>query len=209
MLFSPEKRLYSKYFDSSPCYSSLLMCEHLSTHLPDLLNSRALEEFLVPFIKGGVLFLDIRLKEFRDSNIVPSVTTMPGSNSYQATAKGHLRDERYISDSRLVADEPLLLREHAVEDAEHTLDLVLVALNRAGHLFGVVEREPAHLAEVRALAGRLEVEPLELTVVFVGARRDRDLALLVVLVDDVLDYSVGLPVTATRGQKVELDIRAP
>ena len=58
--------------------------------------------------------------------------------------------------------------------------------DRAGHLFGVVEREPADLAEVRALAGCLEVEPLELGVVLVGAGRDGELALLVVPIDDVL-----------------------
>ena len=62
-------------------------------------------------------------------------------------------------------------------------------LDRAGHLFGAVEREPADLAEVRALAGCLEVEPLELGVVLVGAGRDGELALLVVPVDDVLEIA--------------------
>ena len=182
--------------DSSPCYSSLLLRE-LSTLLPDLLDSRALEELLVPLIKGGILLLDVDIlfKIFRDSGVIPSVaTTMSTSSPYQATAQGHLRDKGDVSDSESVADEPLLLHKHAIEDAEHTLDLVLVALDRAGHLFGVGGHEPADLAEVRALAGCLEVEPLELGVVLVGAGRDGNFVLLVVLVDNVLNYGVRLPV---------------
>ena len=161
---------------------------------------------MVPLVKGGVLLLDVDIrKEVGDSSVVPSATIMSGSSSYKATAKCHLRDEGDVSDSRPAADEPLLFRKHAVEDAEHTLDLVHIALDRAGQLFRMVDREPAGLAEVRALAGRLEVKPLELSVVLVGARRDGDLVLVVVLVDDVLDYSVRLPVT--RGQEIELDMR--
>ena len=46
-------------------------------------------------------------------------------------------DERDVRDRALAADEPArgLLREHAVEHAEHALRLLLVALDRARDLF--------------------------------------------------------------------------
>ena len=163
-------------------------------------------ELLVPLVKGGPLLLnvDICRKELVDGSEIPSATTTSGPSSCRAIAKGHLRYEGDINDGGLVADEPLLLREHAVEDAKHALDLVPITLDRGGHLFGVEGYEPAGLAEQRALARRLEVEPLELSVVLIGAGRDGDLAFLVVSVDDVLDYGVRLPIT--RFQKIELDI---
>ena len=85
----------------------------------------------------------------------------------------HVREERKVRRGRLAADQILTCSEHALEDTEHTLNLVLVALDRARDLLGVEEAEPRRLAKVRALAGRLEVQPLELGIVSLRARNDR------------------------------------
>ena len=104
----------------------------------------------------------------------------------------YVRDEREVGDGHLTADEPLLLGQHAVEDAEHALDLVLVALLRARDLLVVEEREPGSLAKVWALARRLEEQPLQLLVLVLAG--NRYLILRVVLVDDVLDDRVRFPI---------------
>lgn len=55
----------------------------------------------------------------------------------------------------------------------------------------VVEEEPRRLAVVRALAGRLEEEPLQLLEAVLAG--DGDLVLWVVLVDEIQEDRVGLP----------------
>ena len=100
-----------------------------------------------------------------------------------------------------------MLLKDALEHAEHTPDLVVVPVDRALDLLGVVPREPDGLAVVRALARCLEVEPLQLAVVLVGTWCDRDLVLLVVLVDDVLGDCVRLPMCTSvskRGKTVRV-----
>ena len=62
-----------------------------------------------------------------------------------------LRDERQIGNSVPVPNEPLLLRKDAFEDTEHSENLVLVAVDGALDLLGVVHREPKVLTEVRAI----------------------------------------------------------
>ena len=103
-----------------------------------------------------------------------------------------LRDETEVGDAALVAYEPFLRREHALEHAEDTQDLLLVAFNGTRNLLGRKEHEPARLAEVRALAGRLEEEPLELREAL-RLRRGRDRVRRVVLRGEVQDDRVGLP----------------
>jgi hypothetical protein len=56
-----------------------------------------------------------------------------------------------------------------LDDAEDTADLALVAGLGRGELLGVVVGEPGFLAEVGALAGGLEVEPLVLGVLLLAA----------------------------------------
>ena len=125
-----------------------------------------------------------------------------------------LRDEGDVGDGALAADEPFLLGEHALKYAEDTHDLLGVALDRAGHLLRVIHEEPACLSVIWAamkmdmsvgiaytgrwedrdapLSGCLEEKPLQLMVLLVGIR-DRDTVLGVVLVDEVLHDSAGLP----------------
>lgn len=64
--------------------------------------------------------------------------------------ENNLRDEAEVRDRQFAADEPFLLREHALEDAEHAQDLLLVPLDRARDLLRVEELEPRDLAEVGA-----------------------------------------------------------
>lgn len=54
-------------------------------------------------------------------------------------------------DLQLVAEEVLLVLEHAVEDAPNTGDLLEIALLRARELLGVELVEPDTLAVVRTL----------------------------------------------------------
>lgn len=79
-----------------------------------------------------------------------------------------------------------------IDDAEHTLDLIAIAVKDGGKiLLRMVEDEPRSLAEVRALARGLEVQPALckplLWEVGVG-----ELVLLVVGVEQVLDDCAGL-----------------
>ena len=67
-------------------------------------------------------------------------------------AHADIHDERKIGGAEFVAHEPRSLREHTVEYAGDTHDLLAVTLNCAGEFFGVVVCEPAGLAEVRAKA---------------------------------------------------------
>ena len=57
----------------------------------------------------------------------------------------------------------------------------------------MIESEPADLSKVRALARCLEVEPLKLGV-FLVAIGNGQLVLFVILVNNVLKDSVGLPI---------------
>lgn len=59
-----------------------------------------------------------------------------------------VRDEAQVRDGELVAEEPLLLGEHAFEDAEHAQGLLLVPFDRAGDLLRMGADEPNGLAEV-------------------------------------------------------------
>ena len=98
------------------------------------------------------------------------------------------RDERKICDRHLVPDKILLLREHALQNAEHTLDLVVVPLDRARDLLRVELLEPRGLTEVwtvsppqrheihhrtryAPLTGNLEGEPLQLEVLVLAGTR--------------------------------------
>ena len=92
----------------------------------------------------------------------------------------------------LVADEILAALQRAVDDAGHALDLVQVALDGGGELFGVEAREPDRLAEVGALAGELEGEPLA-GVVLLGEGGVGEIVGRVILFDEVLDDSAGFP----------------
>ena len=103
-----------------------------------------------------------------------------------------LRDEREVSDSQLPTHEPLLLGQDRLQDGVYALDLIAVPLDGAGNLLGVIHREPGDLAEIGALAGCLEVKPLELLVLLVSVHGNREV--LVVFIDQVLDYGVRLPV---------------
>lgn len=100
----------------------------------------------------------------------------------------HSREERQVCDGELATNEPLLLGEYIIQDAKYTLDLVLVALNRAGHLLRVEDGEPGELTEVRALARGLEKQPLELGVLL-ACVCDGNFVLRVVLVHKVGDDS--------------------
>lgn len=104
----------------------------------------------------------------------------------------NLRDEGEVSYSALSANEPLLLLQNTVQDAKDTLDLILVALNCAWNLLGVVPGEPRSLTVVRTLSRGLEEEPLEL-VELVGLGGSRDSVLGVILVSKVYDDRVGFP----------------
>jgi len=71
-------------------------------------------------------------------------------------------NERNVSNTAFPANQPLLLRENALEDAPYTNGLLLIALNRAGDLLLMVDLEPDCLAKVGALPGGLEEKPLQL-----------------------------------------------
>jgi hypothetical protein len=105
----------------------------------------------------------------------------------------NVRNKRDICDSELATDEPLLFGQNALQDTENTNDLIFVPLNGAGYLFWVSVTEPRSLTEVWTLAGRLEVQPLELNKLVVAVS-GRDLVLLIVLVDNVLQNCVGFPI---------------
>ena len=99
-----------------------------------------------------------------------------------------LRYEGDVSDSHLPANEPLLLRQDGLQDAQNALDFVAVPVDSAGNLLRVEVGEPSSLAEVGALARGLEVEPLKLMVALVAGYRDPVLG--VVLINQVLDDSI-------------------
>lgn len=66
------------------------------------------------------------------------------------------RDEAEVGDGALAADEPLLLGEHALEDAEDAQDLLLVPLDGARDFLRVLAEEPEGLAEVRSDEGSVQ-----------------------------------------------------
>lgn len=124
-----------------------------------------------------------------------------------------VRDERHVDDGQLPADEPLLLGQDTLQDAEHTQDLFGIAFDSTWNLFAMQVLEPEGLAEVRAasvwrhckklsrwrasrqdlpLAGRLEEQPLQLRgLVAIGTCGD--IVLGVVLVHEVQHDRIGLP----------------
>lgn len=63
------------------------------------------------------------------------------------------RDEAEVGDGALAVDEPLLLGEHALEDAKDAQDLLLVPLNSARDFLRVLAEEPEGLAKVRSSKG--------------------------------------------------------
>ena len=62
-----------------------------------------------------------------------------------------VRYERYVGNGELAGYKPFLLGQDGLEDAEHSLHLVLVPLNGRGDLLGVIYLEPGNLSEVRAV----------------------------------------------------------
>lgn len=80
------------------------------------------------------------------------------------------RHERHIGKGHLVTDKPLgvsrLGSQDPLNDTKHALDLVGVALDGGRELLRMKVLEPAALAEVRALAAHLEVQPLVAEVAF-------------------------------------------
>lgn len=92
------------------------------------------------------------------------------------------RDEAQIRVGAFVADQVLFPVEPVVEHHGDAFDLVLVALDGGGELFGVVFDEPDGLPEVGALPGHLEKEPL-FGVEFLGRGVVGEFVGLVVLFD--------------------------
>lgn len=105
-----------------------------------------------------------------------------------------------IGKGALAADEPpvpvcghLLAGQMAFQHAGHAIDLFDVALDRAGDLFMVEFLEPGRLAVVRALAAGLEKQPLRREGGEVGARREADPVVGIVVAHEVLDDGAGFP----------------
>lgn len=88
---------------------------------------------------------------------------IPGlhQNLVQAVVPRH---ERHVGKGHLVTDQPLgvsrLGSQDPLNDTKHALDLVGVPLDGGREFLWVQVLEPAALAEVRALAAHLEVQPL-------------------------------------------------
>lgn len=95
-------------------------------------------------------------------------------------------------DLQLLANEVLLALKDRVQHLKHPYRLLIVALLRARHILGVELAEPDRLAKVRALAGHLEVQVL-LQQPLLRVSRERELVLLVVALDNVLDDGARLP----------------
>ena len=109
------------------------------------------------------------LDEPLESPLGPANTLMSSSSGERTTRD--ILVEREVGDSGLVGDEPLLLRENPLEDAEDAAHLGAIALDRARDFFRVYHNEPGDLSKVWALPACLEVKPLQLRVVFICAWR--------------------------------------
>ena len=88
------------------------------------------------------------LHEASGSEMVPPENPHVRHKHYEG-GENNARDETQVGDAALATDEPLLLREDALQHAEHTDDLLLVPLNYARNLLGGEQDEPARLAVVR------------------------------------------------------------
>ncbi|OJD27763.1 hypothetical protein ACJ73_00833 [Blastomyces percursus] len=93
----------------------------------------------------------------------------------------------------LIPFNPQLPRQPPIQHAAHAFHLVLIQRNRTGQLFQVVILEPERLAEIGALAGDLEIEPLDGVSVLCSSGLEAQLVLLVVGGDEVLDDGAGFP----------------
>lgn len=115
-------------------------------------DRRTILDSLIPGRKERELLLDINVSRQPANQLVPG---SPGQ----------------IGVGVAVANEVvgLGLAEVELDDAEDAADLALVAGLGRGELLGVVVGEPGFLAEVGALAGGLEVEPLVLGVLLLAA----------------------------------------
>lgn len=107
------------------------------------------------------------------------------------------REESHIGKGHLVADEPLGIRrlggQHAFNDAQDAPDLAVVALDGGRDLLRVQVREPAGLAEVRALPAHLEVQELVAEVPLLQRAVRDAVGRGVVLLDYVLVDGARLP----------------
>lgn len=89
-------------------------------------------------------------------NVPPSRAT--GTSGVVVSGPMHntdsdVRDEAQVRDGELVAEEPLLLGEHAFEDAENAQGLLLVPFDGAGDLLRMGADKPYGLAEVGSDTG--------------------------------------------------------
>lgn len=147
---------------------------HLSLLGKDFLHRWTRHQSLVPSRKHRELLLDIQLRNQPAEQRVP-------------------RHPRQISVCALLANEVgrLLLREVRIHDSKHALDLSGVALLGGWELLLVEVAEPSLLAEVRALTGGLEVQPL-VGFVLLRRRSVAELVIGVVGLDKVLDDGTRL-----------------
>lgn len=193
-----------------PALSYTFSWSVLSPSLPlfavGLLDRVKVFEALLPSHIVGVLFLGdlaelVHLEDGVGDEAVPGdeddVGVCPAALSARALfffflSLFFLRRNEGGQNSQLPADEELLALEQPVEDGDDAQNLLLVALNGRGHLLRVELVEPDGLAEVRALAGHLEVDELLDVPVLVGGGALEE-ALLVVGLDDVLDDGARLP----------------
>jgi hypothetical protein len=81
----------------------------------------------------------------------------------------------------------------ALKRARHAVDLLDVALHRAGDLLRVKLLEPGRLAVVRALPARLEEEPLRRQGREVGACREANPVVGIVVAHQILNDHPGFP----------------
>jgi hypothetical protein len=103
------------------------------------------------------------------------------------------RQERLIDEDIPPAHQILMPGKNAIQHAGHATDLVEIALARTGEGLWVVDREPNSLAEVRALAAHLVVQPLLGLKVLRGPCRKAECVDFVVFFDEVFEYRAGLP----------------
>lgn len=92
-------------------------------------------------------------QEATGGDIIPSDRAR-GEDKGQGTIIycNHLRNKGDISDSELVAYEPLLLGQDGLKHTQYTLDLVLVTIYRARDLLRMEDAEPDSLTEIGTLA---------------------------------------------------------
>ena len=147
----------------------------LSLLLKSSLHGRSIQESLHPSAIIGIILLEIDL--------------FTGKHVRQGGVPG---DKGQIGIGALIAHEVVARGQHFVQHLGHAPGFVAVALNGRGQLFRVEVGEPGRLAEVRALAGHLEMEPL-LGVVFLpeGIPRVGDGVFAVILLHQVFEDGAG------------------